>query len=85
MAQKISEVRVKWPYMIAVNIRPFQPSIGPFLRPHQRCVGGGGAGLARPGPSGDRHYLSGPERPGVGSLRLGAGTSLFRRPHERCA
>ena len=26
LAQKISEVRVKWPYMIAVNIRPFNPA-----------------------------------------------------------
>ena len=31
------------------------------------CEGGGGGGLAGPGPPGDRHHLKGRDRAGVGS------------------
>ena len=51
-----------------------RPGAGPLRRPHRRGVGGGGAGVAGPGSPGDRHRLTGWDRPGVGSASTPAGS-----------
>ena len=60
-----------------------EPGTGPLRRPHRRRDRGGGAGLAGPGPPGDRHRLRRRDRAGVGSPRPEPGTGPLRRPHRR--